>query len=321
MATRTTPDLDNGTIATPETPPVPATDATQPDDWRLWPLDRIEIQPATKQTIESQTITTLGGLFEKLESGDTLNLKRTVITKIREQLEELKAAEPVKDSLTTEPTGKPDLPVEAPINRLPEAVADPVETKPETNGTHKPKKQTAPDDEAAEDLEELRKQEELIQSIESEMADLKEEYAAKKAEGKAAVVKLRRMVRESKEPNLFTKPKTKKEGTSKPSENIPNPKPDSGSTQENTAKTNDDETWRPVPLASLSLPKGIVEKLAGAGISNMGELVDYQKPNEANYCKQLTDIKGIGVGAAEKIGAATEQFWKERDAAKAGAAK
>ena len=86
-------------------------------------------------------------------------------------------------------------------------------------------------------------------------------------------------------------------------------------------KTEDD--WRSVPLASLSLPKGLLDKLAnpvhksrGAipPITTMGELTDYQQPEPSGWTKLLVDLKGVGIEAANKVAAACEQFWSERNA-------
>lgn len=83
-----------------------------------------------------------------------------------------------------------------------------------------------------------------------------------------------------------------------------------------------DDAWKSVPLESLSLPKGLLEKLKEADhkdrgrlapIATLGELAHYQEPEAGSgYCKRLTDLKGIGEGAAEKIAAACEQYWAEQ---------
>ncbi len=292
---------------------------TSPADWRVDGLDRLEILDPTRKTLGILGIVTLGELAERIDSGDTMELKRSTLSNLRAALDAVRFAE------GAEPSHQPG---EGTENRIVEqlvtagaealnAAGINAVAEPSANGTHKatqeptaeqPKRSQREDDsDDAASLKALRAQEELVQRIEGEMADLKEEYAAKKGEGKAAVVKLRRMVRESKEPNLFTKPKKPKV---KPSNDAPD--------VIFTVTPDADDTWRAVPLASLSLPAGIVAKLAAVGIGTVGELADYQEPDKnTGWTKQLTDIAGIGKGAAEKIGAATEQFWSERK--KAGA--
>lgn len=80
----------------------------------------------------------------------------------------------------------------------------------------------------------------------------------------------------------------------------------------------EDESWREVPLASLSISQGLLNKLAEPvhkkgesvkPIATLGDLVDYQKPLPNGWQPQLTDLKGIGGEAAQKIGQACEDFW------------
>lgn len=75
-----------------------------------------------------------------------------------------------------------------------------------------------------------------------------------------------------------------------------------------------DELWRSFPLerwTAHDLPKGVIKKLSEASppITTVGELSDYQAPKANGWVPKLTDIAGIGSGAAEKIGAASELFW------------
>lgn len=83
-----------------------------------------------------------------------------------------------------------------------------------------------------------------------------------------------------------------------------------------------DETWREVKLADLKRPDGepippsVLEKLAEADIETMGQLTDFSKVGVP-----LTQIKGIGPAAMEKIEAATSEFWTRRKAEQDAAAK
>lgn len=81
-----------------------------------------------------------------------------------------------------------------------------------------------------------------------------------------------------------------------------------------------DDAWKSVRLDTLDLPAGIIEKLADPvhkhkgelpPITTLGELTAYQEPEGNGYEKRLTDLNGIGPGAAEKIGVACEKFWEK----------
>jgi hypothetical protein len=76
------------------------------------------------------------------------------------------------------------------------------------------------------------------------------------------------------------------------------------------ASASDEET-RKTSLESLGLAKGLVAKLAGAGISTLGDYYDYVKVNEHGWGKRITDIKGIGKGAVDKIEAAVLEYVEE----------
>lgn len=83
-----------------------------------------------------------------------------------------------------------------------------------------------------------------------------------------------------------------------------------------------DESWKTVPLASLNLPKGLLEKLAspmhkdrGAvqPIKTIGDVMEFLKPKNG-WEPRLVDIKGVGAGAVDKLDAALDEFWKSRKA-------
>lgn len=63
------------------------------------------------------------------------------------------------------------------------------------------------------------------------------------------------------------------------------------------------DAWKAVPLSSLGLSPKVIEKLEDAGLRTLGALAAWTKP--------LTDVKGIGEAAAEKIEEATARYWKE----------
>jgi hypothetical protein len=75
----------------------------------------------------------------------------------------------------------------------------------------------------------------------------------------------------------------------------------------------DDESWREVPLVELGLSPKILLSLAdhvhdGRPLATIGALADFTSQPFA----RLTDVKGIGQAAAEKIGDALAEFWARR---------
>ncbi|WP_157369792.1 hypothetical protein [Zavarzinella formosa] len=93
-------------------------------------------------------------------------------------------------------------------------------------------------------------------------------------------------------------------------------------------KEPEDETWKKVPLSSLSLKPGLLKKLESpihkdrgpiSPITTLGELTAYQEKTQSGYVHLLTDIKGIGEKAADEISEAAMQFFAERNTKKAGA--
>jgi len=73
------------------------------------------------------------------------------------------------------------------------------------------------------------------------------------------------------------------------------------------ALTTDDESWKTVSLHDLTMPGTTAQKLAEAEIRTVGDLSAWTESG-----KLLTDIKGVGEKAAEKIEAALDEFWGSR---------
>jgi hypothetical protein len=80
-----------------------------------------------------------------------------------------------------------------------------------------------------------------------------------------------------------------------------------------------EDAWKKEPLgkvlAAAGLSEKVIEKLAEADLKTVGDLAAYVNADGGR--QKLTDIKGVGPATAEKIEAALEQFWKDRDAAQA----
>ena len=66
----------------------------------------------------------------------------------------------------------------------------------------------------------------------------------------------------------------------------------------------DPDSWRATPLDKLDLTDNRIERLGEAGIFNLGDLADW-----TNSGNELTDVKGVGAKAAEKIEKALDDFW------------
>lgn len=65
------------------------------------------------------------------------------------------------------------------------------------------------------------------------------------------------------------------------------------------------EAWRAVTLEELEISGKLAASLTEAGLTTLGAIADYTANGGA-----LTDIDGIGPKAAEKIDAATQDWWE-----------
>lgn len=200
------------------------------------------------------------------------------------------------------PPGATTATAEAPAEASPAAGSSPA-----TADGEKPADRAGAADQVA-DLEELDAEgqraiieaEREIRAAELAEERAKEEVKEAKAYTKQCGLRLRQLIRELYEPNLFTKRKTNGDGN--------------GHTAEQQAEADD---WRAFPIADLDLPESIVAKLTEANVCTMGDLADFTDPNKHGGAhRDLTMIKGIGPGLIAKIEAATTKFWAERPAPK-----
>jgi hypothetical protein len=65
-------------------------------------------------------------------------------------------------------------------------------------------------------------------------------------------------------------------------------------------------------LACLGLTSRRQNALEAAGITSLGALVDWTKPDPTGFCRKLTDIPGIGWMAAEAIESAVATYREDR---------
>jgi hypothetical protein len=167
----------------------------------------------------------------------------------------------------------------------------------QTNGTANGHAPPAPITASSEDAEVLASIRSKVTEIGAARDSAKERKAAYK-DAKSRVedlsVELEEMIRESNvEMPLFN--------GAKPSAN--------GATAPPAA---DDEGWREEKISGLT-PK-ILSALGDHGLHTWGDLVDYQTPGPSGYQQRLTDIKGIGRGAVDKVDDARDQFltkWRQ----------
>jgi hypothetical protein len=73
-------------------------------------------------------------------------------------------------------------------------------------------------------------------------------------------------------------------------------------------KAKPNTAWEALPISEIGVTGKMAEKLADAAIATLGELAKAQATGEWWAEK----IKGIGPGAAEKIGDGWIAFWKRR---------
>lgn len=68
------------------------------------------------------------------------------------------------------------------------------------------------------------------------------------------------------------------------------------------------EGWRRLPIDTLSLPAGLLEKLGNASILTLGDFAAHQKQHGEFW---INELSGIGPVAAGKISDAWEEFWAD----------
>lgn len=72
--------------------------------------------------------------------------------------------------------------------------------------------------------------------------------------------------------------------------------------------------WRDVTLAELvekdDLPQKVADILGSNGIDTLGKIGDYVKPNGNGYCRDFTDIDGIGPKKRDQISDASFHFFQ-----------
>ena len=55
----------------------------------------------------------------------------------------------------------------------------------------------------------------------------------------------------------------------------------------------------------------LLKNMKAAGLQTVRDIVEWTKPDKSGFCKQLTDIKGVGESAASKIELRMIEFWRD----------
>jgi hypothetical protein len=176
---------------------------------------------------------------------------------------------------------------------------------PSANGTSSPEP-SANGSSVDESLQAIAAAERALEEAEEKCEDLKVDYREARAAKEKARKKLHEIIREETglEPTLFNQRRNGKT----PAETATSAAIEQ--TAESKATASDDEVRR-TPMKSLGLPKGIIEKLGGAGVTTLGDYYDFVKVNEQGWGKRITDISGIGKAAVDKIEAAVLEYVEE----------
>lgn len=150
-------------------------------------------------------------------------------------------------------------------------------------------------------LEKIQAAEKDCEDARSILSDAAAEHKAAKKIWEGTVAKLTEIIRWARtpqQPTLF-------DGVKRPDGTAPNtPRVATAEEVENA--------WRQYPLKrwdQFDLSESLITLLGENGINTVGELSDYQKPNDQGYQKTLTQIKGIGKGKVERIEDANAKFW------------
>lgn len=170
------------------------------------------------------------------------------------------------------------------------------------------------DEDEEEDSEELSEFREMLSRIYAQRRRVQLAYNRAKAAKSAA--KAAKDLWESERDQLEELIREAEEGGEAPLYQKPAKQPETAQAQQpakEPEKPAEDDSWKKVELASLDLSESIVKKLADADLVTLGDLQLYQEEKAARgYGDPITQIKGVGAKAAEKISAALDEFWKKR---------
>lgn len=168
----------------------------------------------------------------------------------------------------------------------------------------KPKPNEIPIDELRQSLDKEGQLEDQARAHEAKIEELRQALKGEKEIRAGKLAELRRMVWERTHPEAMP---------------LFNAKPSANGAAEHKpaveAKAIDptDESWKLVKLDELTdppIPKATLQKLHDAQLYTLGELTNWTAQDGGR--KRITDINGIGPGAAEKIENATTAFWERR---------
>jgi hypothetical protein len=140
----------------------------------------------------------------------------------------------------------------------------------------------------------IRQREDACAISEGQWQLAKESAKEAKAEYELAVKLLRRLIRESSDPQR--KLPFNNEAETPSGKEAPQP----------AEFVADPDAWRSVSIDALGLTPRIVKSLTEAGVTDLGKIADYTAANDG-----LNGITGIGPVAQEQISDAMENYWRE----------
>lgn len=234
-------------------------------------------------------------------------------------VDELKLHKPDEEQEQAEGEQSPEVDAESPpANSDPEPIVEGEAVPEELGGEAKlfpepeepsPPTPTAqdPSDLYANFYAELREKQAKVDQLNSRAAQLKTEskYAADTA--KNAEAEMQALVRRG--PVLFAEHKAEEDDNEdEEGEEVgDSSRTDQPATTEAVVEV-EDESWKGTPLTELSIPSKLLDHLAEGRLTTLGELATFT----SDPFNKLTDLKGIGEKAAEKVDAALEKFWQQR---------
>lgn len=234
------------------------------------------------------------------------------VAEVAEVVEEVRLHEPDEEQEQTEQPPEAEAPSAEPTDPepivegevVPEELGgeaklfpEPVEPSPPTPIAQDPS------DLYANFYQELREAQVKADSLKSRAAQLKAEAKFSEETAKNAQAEVESLLRRG--PVLFAEHKATAAVV------VEEGKPEVAHTDEPTAEAVvevEDESWKGTPLTELSIPSKILDHLAEGRLTTLGELATFT----SDPFNKLTDLKGIGEKAAEKVEAALEKFWQQR---------
>lgn len=317
----------------------PEAEAAEAPHWQERPLDQLPdavIPPATMESLKRQGIDTIGKLADALNDGRDIGLGDKA-EQYRAAVEDLIKAEvydvDADEDNEEEEDDEADASAGTDADDAPEANG-PTDSDPVCGPGQVQGKAPAESSEAEETLGEIYEQLERVTRKRLTMERTKAAAKTAKDEYDEAVLELQGVIRDSRRPNLFTRPKEKAAAANNGAANngkpaaaaaSPAPAADQPAQGQPIAAQGEcaaapaskvEECWKQFPLErwkEYGLTDSIISKLTehSPPILTVGDLQDFLAPKGNGYTQRLVDIAGVGKGTAGKIEEAGIEFWKQ----------